>query len=82
MQIVWDTYAALYGTPMPVDVWNMHIYILPEVQGIGGVALGTDPSLAYGFAYTHTSGEPNVYTLGDHDNMTCLIRKCGVCGNG
>lgn len=70
LDIVWDTYAALYHEPMPVDVWNMHIYILPEVAGIANVALGTDPVLAYGLAFTHTSGVTNVYTFGDHDNMT------------
>ena len=68
--IVWDTYASLYGTTMPVDVWNMHLYVLPEITGIAGVALGTDPSLAIGFTYTHASGVPNVYTLGDHDNLS------------
>jgi hypothetical protein len=30
LDIVWDTYLSLYGTPMPVDVWNMHLYVLPE----------------------------------------------------
>jgi len=70
LEIVWDTYAALYHEPMPVDVWNMHIYILPETYGIANVALGTDPALAYRFAFTHTSGDGNVYTYGDHDNLT------------
>ncbi len=27
---VWDAYRARYGERMPVDVWNMHIFILPE----------------------------------------------------
>ncbi len=70
LDIVWDTYAALYGETMPVDVWNMHIYILPEVRGIAGVALGTDPALAYTHSWEHTLGEPNAYTYGDHDNLT------------
>ncbi|HET6446277.1 MAG TPA: hypothetical protein VFI27_17045, partial [candidate division Zixibacteria bacterium] len=51
LDIMWNTYADLFGTAMPVDVWNMHIYILPEVNragqpnSIANVALGTDPSL-------------------------------------
>ena len=69
LDIVWSTYAALYHEPLPVDVWNMHVYILPEVTGIANVALGTDPALAIGFAFTHTSGGPKVYTYGDHDNL-------------
>ncbi|RME51932.1 MAG: hypothetical protein D6790_19205 [Caldilineae bacterium] len=28
---VWDAYRAQYGTDMPVDVWNMHNFILREV---------------------------------------------------
>lgn len=51
LDIVWDTYFDLYGQPMPVDVWNAHIYILPERQPNGepsmmaSIALGTDINL-------------------------------------
>lgn len=30
LTIVWDTYRSLYGEPMPVDVWNVHNFILQE----------------------------------------------------
>lgn len=33
LSTVWDTYQELYGEPMPVDVWNVHNFILREVQG-------------------------------------------------
>lgn len=53
LDIVWDTYKQVYGTDMPVDVWNMHLYILeernpdnPNQYGDGKIALGTDPALA------------------------------------
>ncbi len=53
LSIVWDTYRSLYGDTMPVDVWNMHLYILeernladPNQYGDGKIALGTDPALA------------------------------------
>lgn len=53
LSIVWDTYRSLYGGNMPVDIWNMHLYILEERNdadplgyGDGKVALGTDPALA------------------------------------
>ncbi|HSH02158.1 MAG TPA: hypothetical protein VLL52_06515 [Anaerolineae bacterium] len=53
---VWDSYIARYGHPIPVDAWNMHLYILAEVQqhtansptplyADGQYALGTSPSL-------------------------------------
>lgn len=30
LEAVLTQYTLLYGTPMPVDVWNIHAYILPE----------------------------------------------------
>ena len=51
MTKVYNEYQRIYGTQMPVDVWNVHIYPLPELtrtgdpNDISGVALGTDPSL-------------------------------------
>lgn len=52
LDIVWNTYLAEYHHPMPVDVWNAHLYILPERRwgttesSDGKIALGTDPLLA------------------------------------
>lgn len=53
LTIVWDTYRAVYGQDMPVDIWNMHLYILEERlpgnvndYGDGKIALGTDPAIA------------------------------------
>lgn len=59
MDLMWDAYVEEYGKPMPVDVWNMHLYILPEVTADGkpnsnaNVAVGTyteagDPILVPG----------------------------------
>jgi hypothetical protein len=74
---MWDAYQKRYGMPMPVDVWNMHIYILPETTVDGypnwtaNVALGTDPALG-----KRESGgdparcpDPNVYCWAEHDDM-------------
>jgi hypothetical protein len=52
LDMMWRSYQDQFGVPMPVDVWNMHIYVLPEAEldgtpnGIANVALGTDPALA------------------------------------
>jgi hypothetical protein len=52
LDLMWQSYQAQYGEPMPVDVWNMHVYVMPEAEldgtpnGIAGVALGTDAALA------------------------------------
>ncbi len=76
LDIVWDTYLQKYGVPMPVDVWNMHIYILPEIKEDGtwvgaAVALGTDESIAI----LESGNDPNkcsldnVYCYAEHDDM-------------
>lgn len=77
LDIVWDTYLDRYGIPMPVDVWNFHVYILPEVNsngeanGLANVALGTDPALGI----KESGGDPNkcaladVYCFAEHDDI-------------
>lgn len=79
LDLVWDAYLDKYGVPMPVDVWNMHIYVLPEakyengklVGSRAGVALGTDISLAK----LESDGTPNqchldqVYCNAEHDSI-------------
>ena len=76
LDIVWDTYLQKYGREMPVDVWNMHIYILPERTRSGqgsraGIALGTDPELAiYESDGTPSDcDEENVYCYAEHDDV-------------
>jgi len=84
LDMVWDSYLEKYNTTMPVDVWNMHIYILPEVKQDGSysgaaVALGTDPALAI-----KDSGNPpdptlcsddGVYCVAEHDDMTIFAEQ-------
>lgn len=83
---VWNAYLTNYGAPMPVDVWNMHIYILPEVnpQGepnaIANVALGTDPALGRMESYdpdgpgpltaADTCARDDVYCFAEHDDLS------------
>jgi len=77
---VWQTYLQKYHMPMPVDVWNMHLYILPEVEwdgrpnGIANVALGTDPGLGIrnGCCDRRNCLDPrdNIYCYSEHDNLT------------
>ena len=82
LDMVWGSYLEKYDTSMPVDVWNMHIYILPEKTSIGAnaqaaVALGTDPAIAI----LHSSLNPalcaanNVYCYAEHDDMTIFAEQ-------
>jgi hypothetical protein len=38
LDIVWDTYQQAYGETMPVDVWNIHAFILREVYNEWGAS--------------------------------------------
>lgn len=79
----WEEYRRLYGADMPVDVWNMHLYILPEAlpdgrpNGIANIALGTDPALAI----RESGGDPNrcsdpgIYCFAEHDDMTVFAEQ-------
>ena len=81
---LYAAYVAAFGTPMPVDAWTMHLYILPEVQpdgvtpnGIASVGLGTDPALGR----RESGGDPaacsaeDVYCFAEHDNMTVFAEQ-------
>ena len=80
---VWDTYLEKYHAPLPVDVWNMHLYILPEAtpaglpNGVANVAVGTDPALAI-----RESGDdparcpdPQVYCWAEHDDLDVFAEQ-------
>lgn len=75
LDIVWNTYLQVFGVPMPVDVWNMHLYILPEVNpagepnNIANIALGTDPARGISESYD-PNGDP--FTPPDHKD-TCPL---------
>jgi hypothetical protein len=48
LDIVLGAYGERYGAPMPVDVWNVHAFILREERGAWGVDIppGMDDALA------------------------------------
>ncbi len=82
---VWQTYLQLYNTPMPVDVWNMHLYILSEAlpdgqpNGIANIAVGTDPALAMRESPGNREGcvnpTDNIYCFAEHDSLTILAQQ-------
>jgi hypothetical protein len=56
---VLQVYRERYGQGMPIDVWNVHNFILPEVRGSWGVDI--PPGLAASRGLT--------YDIDDHDNL-------------
>ena len=83
LEKVWQTYQQRYQTTIPVDVWNMHLYILPEAQpdgtpnGVANVALGTDPALAIRESgdKKERCAEPGVYCWAEHDDLTVFAQQ-------
>ncbi len=79
LDMVWNAYWQKYGTTIPVDVWNMHLYVLPErkwgttVGAFAHIANGTDPNLA---KYDSSDqrrpilcSRDDVYCFAEHDDM-------------
>jgi hypothetical protein len=74
---VWQAYYDQYGVFIPVDVWNMHLYPLPEAytngepNGIANVALGADPALAIRESGNNPAmcPDPGVYCWAEADDM-------------
>ncbi len=81
---VWNTYMQEFGQPMPVDVWTMHLYILPEVQpdgvtpnGVANVALGTNPALGKRESGGNAAAcsNPGVYCIAEHDSLEIFAEQ-------
>jgi hypothetical protein len=60
LEAILNAYQYFYGTKMPVDVWNVHAFILREEANSWGV------DIPPGFPYK--TGE--LYEIEDHDDMT------------
>jgi hypothetical protein len=60
-----DAYHDLYGEAMPVDVWNVHNFILREERGSWGV--GIPPGMA--------EDAGRLYEIADHDDLGILSQQ-------
>jgi len=63
---VWEFYRSLYGVEMPVDVWNMHAFVLREERGEWGV------NIPPGFYIEHR-GE--LWEVADHDDLALVEQQ-------
>jgi hypothetical protein len=83
LDLFWQAYKNRYGTAVPVDVWNMHVYILPEANpsgqpnSIANIALGTDPALAKRESGNDPNKCPldNIYCIAEHDNLAVFAQQ-------
>ena len=63
LERVWESYLALYGEPIPVDIWTMHAFILREEGGNWGVGI----PIGLGDI---ASGE--LWEIEDHDDLSLV----------
>ena len=49
---VLNHYQARYGGKLPTDLWNIHLYALPERAGQSGAGVPPDASSPVGWTYT------------------------------
>jgi uncharacterized repeat protein (TIGR02543 family) len=77
---MWNAYRNRYGVDMPVDVWTIHTYVLPELtadgqpNNIASVALSTDISLGKRDSGGNGALCPDdqVYCYAEHDDISIL----------
>lgn len=80
---LWFAYKEIYSREMPIDVWNIHLYVLPEVtpegepNGIANIALGTDKSLGKRESGRDASlcSDPDVYCYAEHDDVSIIAEQ-------
>lgn len=80
LDLAWNSYQATYGSVMPVDVWNMHLYIMPEANhdgtpnNVANIALGTNPALAKRESWNDLTfcSDPLYYCYKQHDDIAKL----------
>lgn len=83
LDLVWESYLEQYGNSIPVDVWNMHLYILPEARpdgqpnGIANVALGTDLALAIRESGNDSAvcADDDIYCWAEHDSLSLFAEQ-------
>lgn len=85
LDMVAEAYYSTYNEPLPVDIWTMHLYIMPETRTNGtpsdlaSVAVGTDPALGMresgGASHQCGNVNNNVYCFADHDNLEFFERQ-------
>jgi len=68
LDMIWEAYQVLYGERMPVDVWNVHNFILREKQGDWGSSI--PPGIS--------ASEGELREIDDHDRMDLFEQQLRV----
>ena len=87
LDMIWEAYLAQFHEPMPVDVWNMHLYAIPEVAadgvtpGAASIPVGVDLSQTTAVPKRASNGNisqcsnSDVYCYAEHDNMAVFAEQ-------
>lgn len=74
MTRIWDEYFRLYGEPMPVDVWQIHVYASPEKRDSWGIDIPAGLTETVGMFYYGEGNPQNILVNGDFSVLPEYIR--------
>ena len=74
MSRMWDEYLRLYGEPMPVDVWQIHVYLGPEKRNSWGIDIPAGIDAEVGMFYFGENDPRNVLVNKDFSYVPDLVR--------
>ncbi len=78
MTRVWDEYLRRYGEPMPVDVWQIHVYLGPEKRNDWGIDIPAGIDADVGMFYFDGDPTKRILVNKDFSYVPGLIRDFRV----
>ncbi|MGB9872388.1 MAG: CARDB domain-containing protein [Anaerolineae bacterium] len=78
MTRVWNEYLRLYGEPMPVDVWQIHVYLGPEKRNYWGIDIPAGIDADVGMFYFGENDPRNILVNKDFSYVPDLVRAFRV----
>lgn len=74
MTRMWNEYLRLYGEPMPVDVWQIHVYLGPEKRNSWGIDIPAGIDAEVGMFYFGEGDPRNILVNKDFTYVPDLVR--------
>ena len=74
MTRMWNEYLRLYGEPMPVDIWQIHVYLGPEKRNSWGIDIPAGIDAEVGMFYFGEGNPRNILVNKDFSYVPGLVR--------
>lgn len=74
MTRMWNEYLRLYGEPMPVDIWQIHVYLGPEKRNHWGIDIPAGIDAEVGMFYFGDGDPRNILVNKDFSYVPGLVR--------